>query len=98
MNLQPLFNRLIVRRLDTTEITAGGIVIPDAAKEKPVEGTVLAVGPGRVTEAGATIPMSVHVGDRVMFSKYVGSDVETPFGTLLVLLEDDILAIVREVN
>lgn len=99
MNIQPLFNRLLVKRDDTQEMTAGGIVIPENAKEKPYEGTVLSVGSGKVLENGAVLPMTVKVGDRVMFSKYVGTEMETPDGSLLVLFEDDVLAIVRpEIN
>lgn len=96
MTLQPLFNRLLVKRTETQEITAGGIVIPDNAREKPQEGVVVAAGPGRMLESGVTVPMSVSVGAKIMFSKYVGTDVETPEGTLLVLFEEDVLAIVKE--
>jgi chaperonin GroES len=90
---RPLFDRVLVQRLDDiAEKTVGGIIIPDAAKEKAQIGKVLAVGPGRMTPEGKTIPCSVKVGDKVFFSKYAGTEAEQE---LLVIREDEILGIIE---
>ena len=94
MNLQPLSDRVLVKRLEIEEKTAGGLFIPDTAKEKPVCGEVIAVGPGRISEEGKSIPMSVKKGDVVLFTKYVGNDVPGD-EDLIIMSEDNILAIVK---
>jgi len=96
INLRPLGDRLIVEPIEREEVTASGIVLPETAKEKPQEGEVLAVGPGRRDEKGERIPMDVKVGDRVLFAKYAGTEVKLdPDRKVLVLKESDILAIVE---
>ena len=95
MNIQPLFDRVLVKRLETEEKTAGGIFIPDTAKEKPVLGEVVAVGPGRMSEEGKQVPMTVKKGDIVLFTKYVGNDVPGD-DNLVIMSEDNILATVKQ--
>ena len=94
--LRPLRDRVIVKRLDNETKTASGIVIPDNAAEKPDQGEVLAVGPGALDEKGAVIPMSVKVGDRVLFGKYSGQTVKVDGDELLVMKEDDLFAVVEK--
>ncbi len=96
MNLQPLGDRVIVKRIDSETKTASGIVIPDAAAEKPDQGEVLAVGPGKKTDKGDLIAMNVKVGDRVLFGKYSGQTVKVAGDELLVMKEDDLFAIVKK--
>ena len=96
MNLQPLGDRVIVKRIDSETKTASGIVIPDAAAEKPDQGEVLAVGPGKKTDKGELIAMNVKVGDRVLFGKYSGQTVKVAGDELLVMKEDDLFAIVKK--
>ncbi len=96
MNLRPLADRVIVKRIDSETTTASGIVIPDAAAEKPDQGEVLAVGPGRRDEDGDRIEMSVKVGDRVLFGKYSGQTVKIAGDELLVMKEDDLFAVVEK--
>ncbi|MBE3549958.1 MAG: Heat shock protein 60 family co-chaperone GroES [Brockia lithotrophica] len=93
--LKPLSDRVVVEPLEREERTAGGIVLPDTAKEKPQEGRVVAVGPGRY-EDGKLVPMEVKVGDRVIFSKYAGTEVKVKDKEYLILREADILAIVED--
>ena len=95
MNLKPLHDRVLVKRLEEEEITKGGIIIPDTAKEKPIKGEVVAVGPGKVADDGKTIPMSVKAGDKVLFNKYAGTEVKIEGVEHLVMREDDILAIIE---
>lgn len=95
MNIQPLFDRVLVKRLETEEKTAGGIFIPDTAKEKPVLGEVVAVGPGRMSEEGKQVPMTVKKGDIVLFTKYVGNEVPGD-DDLVIMSEDNILATVKQ--
>ncbi len=95
VKVRPLHNRLIVKRLDEDEKTAGGIIIPDSAKEKPSQGSVEAVGPGRRDEKGNLIALEVQKGDRVLFSKYSGSDVKLDGDDYLIISEDDVLAILE---
>ncbi len=95
MKVRPLHNRLIVRRVEEDEKTAGGIIIPDAAKEKPQQGRVIAVGPGRRDDKGKIIPMEINKGDRVLFSKYVGNEVDLDGDEHLIISEDDVLAILE---
>ena len=96
MTLRPLADRVIVKRIDSETTTASGIVIPDAAAEKPDQGEVLAVGPGRRDEDGDRIEMSVKVGDRVLFGKYSGQTVKIAGDELLVMKEDDLFAVVEK--
>ncbi len=93
--IRPLHNRLIVKRLDEDEKTAGGIIIPDTAKEKPQQGKVIAVGGGKRDDKGKLVAMEVQKGDRVLFSKYAGSDVELEGDDHLIISEDDVLAILE---
>jgi len=95
MNLRPMHDRLIVKRIEETQTTPGGIVIPDSAKEKPMEGEVVAVGKGKRDEAGKLVAMDVKQGDRVLFGKYAGTDIQIEGEEHLILREDDILAIVE---
>jgi chaperonin GroES len=92
MNLQPLGDRLLVEVLEEDEVTVGGIVLPDTAKEKPQRGKVLAVGPGARDEDGDYIPMDVAVGDEVIFSKYGGTEIRLGTEEVLILRESDVLA------
>lgn len=94
MALRPLQDRVIIKRLDNERTTASGIVIPESAAEKPDQGEVIAVGPGRKSDNGTTIPMEVNVGDKVLFSKYTGQTVKVDGEDLLVIQEDEILAII----
>ena len=94
VTLKPLGNRLVVEPLEQEEITAGGIVIPETAKEKPQKGKVLSSGPGDRDEDGKRIPMDVSVGDTVLFAKYSGTEIKLDGKKLLILRESDILAIV----
>jgi len=95
MKLRPLNDRVIVKRLDEEERTTGGIIIPDSAKEKPIQGKVLAVGKGKRKDDGSRLTMDVKVGDVVLFGKYTGTDVKHNDEELLILREEDILAIVE---
>jgi chaperonin GroES len=96
MKLRPLADRVIVKRIDSETKTASGIVIPDAAAEKPDQGEVLAVGPGRTNDKGDTKPLNVKVGDRVIFGKYSGQTVKVDGEELLVMKEDDLFAVVEK--
>jgi len=91
--LKPLGSRLVVEPVEQEEVTAGGIVLPETAKEKPQKGTVLAVGPGDRDDEGKRIPMDVKVGDKVLFAKYSGTEIKLDGKKLLILRESDILAI-----
>jgi chaperonin GroES len=95
MKIRPLNDRILVKRLEGEEKTAGGIIIPDSAKEKPAEGEVVAVGPGKLNEAGARVTMDVAVGDRVLFSKYGGTEVKLDGEDFLIMREDDILGVIQ---
>ena len=94
MNLKPLSDRVLVKRLDYEEKTAGGIYIPDTAKEKPSQGEIIAVGPGKVSDDGKLQPMNVKKGDKVLFNKYAGTEVQLAGEYHLIMREDDILAVV----
>jgi chaperonin GroES len=93
MKLRPLHDRVIVKRLEEEERTQGGIIIPDTAKEKPQQGKVLAVGKGKLLDKGEVVPLMVKEGDRVLFSKYAGTEVKVEGEELLIMREDDILAV-----
>jgi len=95
MKIRPLQDRLLVTRLEAEEKTSGGIIIPDAAKEKPQEGKVLAVGPGKTLDNGETAPLEVKKGDKVLFSKYAGTEVNVDGEEALIIREDDVLAILE---
>ena len=95
MKVRPLHDRLIVKRLGEEEKTKGGIIIPDTAKEKPVEGKVIAVGDGRIKEDGTKIPMEAKKGDRILFAKYAGAEVKIDGEEHLIMKEDDVLAIIE---
>ncbi|MFV0437426.1 MAG: co-chaperone GroES [Desulfopila sp.] len=95
MKIRPLNDRLLVKRLEEEQKTAGGIIIPDSAKEKPAEGQVVAVGPGKLNDKGDRTPLQVKVGDRVLFSKYGGTDVKLDGDDYLIMREDDILGVVE---
>jgi chaperonin GroES len=92
MKLKPLDDRVVVRTLEAEEKTAGGIVLPDAAKEKPQRGKVLAVGPGRLLDSGERVAIGVQIGDEVLFGKYGGTDIEVEGEDVKILRESDILA------
>ncbi len=95
MKVRPLHDRIIVKRLEEEEKTKGGIIIPDTAKEKPIEGRVIAVGDGKIKEDGTKIPLDVKKGDRVLFAKYGGTEIEIDGEEHLMMREDDILAIIE---
>jgi chaperonin GroES len=95
MKIRPLNDRLLVKRLAGEEKTAGGIIIPDSAKEKPAEGEVVAVGPGKLADSGERVALQVAAGDKVLFSKYGGTDVKLDGEDYLIMREDDILGIIE---
>ena len=95
MNISPLHDRVIVRRMDEEKTSPGGIVIPDSATEKPVKGEVLAIGKGKLLENGDVRPLDVKVGDKILFGKYSGTEVNVDGEDLLVMREDDITAIIN---
>jgi chaperonin GroES len=96
MALKPLGDRVVVKPLSREEVTKSGIVLPDTAKEKPQEGSVVAVGPGRVMDNGQRVTMEVKEGDRVLFAKYAGTEFKRDAEELLILSEKDILAVVTD--
>jgi chaperonin GroES len=96
MRFRPLHDRVVVRRVTSEEKTAGGIIIPDTAKEKPQEGEVLAVGPGGRDETGKLIPIDVKVGDRVLFGKWSGNEVKIDGEEVLIMKESDILGVMQK--
>ncbi len=95
MKVRPLHDRIIVKRLEEEEKTKGGIIIPDTAKEKPIEGRVIAVGDGKIKEDGKKIPLEIKKGDRVLFVKYAGTEIKIDGEEHLMMKEDDILAIIE---
>ena len=94
MNVRPLHDRLLVRRIEEKETVKGGIIIPDTAKEKPQEGEVIAVGNGKLLENGTKVPLDVKAGDRILFGKYSGTDIKIDGQEFLILREDEVLAVV----
>ena len=96
MKIRPLNDRVLVKRLEEEAKTAGGIIIPDTAKEKPAEGEVVAVGPGKMNDKGERTAMDVKAGDRVLFSKYGGTDIKIEGEDYLIMREDDILGVVEK--
>ena len=95
MNINPLYDRLLVKPFEEKEIKKGGIIIPDTAKERPQEGEVLAVGEGKMTEDGKIIPLKVKKGDKILFSKYAGTEFEMDDDKYLIMRESDVLAILE---
>ena len=95
MKLRPLHDRILVRRIEEEEKTKGGLIIPDTAKEKPQEGRVIAVGEGRFLEDGTLRPLDVHKGDRVLFSKYSGTEIQLEGDEHLIIREEDVLAVLE---
>ena len=94
MKFRPLHDRVVVKRIEAEERTAGGIIIPDSAKEKPSQGEIIAVGPGGRDESGKLIPIDVKVGDRVLFGKWSGTEVTMQGSKILIMQESDILGVV----
>ena len=95
MKIRPLHDRVIVKRLEEERMSAGGIVIPDSAAEKPVQGKVIAVGKGKILEDGKVRPLDVKVGDKILFGKYSGTEVKVDGEDLLVMREEDLLAVIE---
>ncbi|TAH36973.1 MAG: co-chaperone GroES [Planctomycetota bacterium] len=94
VNIRPLGDKILVKRIEAAEVTAGGIVLPDTAKEKPREGTVIAVGEGRLLENGKRAPFAVKAGDRVLFTSYAGTEIKWEGEEYLIVSEEDILGLV----
>jgi chaperonin GroES len=95
MKVKPLYDRLLVTRVEEKEVKHGGIIIPDTAKEKPMEGKVVAVGSGRVEKDGKTIPLQVKVGDRILFGKYAGTEIKIEDKEHIILREDEVLGVIQ---
>ena len=95
MKFRPLHDRVVVRRVESEEKTAGGIIIPDTVKEKPQEGEIIAVGPGARDESGKLIPLDVKVGDRILFGKWSGTEVKIDGEDLLIMKESDVMGVIE---
>jgi chaperonin GroES len=95
MNIRPLHDRIIVERLEEETKTAGGLIIPDTAKEKPQQGKVIAVGKGKKTEDGKILPLDVKVGDKILFGKYAGTEIKIEGQEFLMMREDDVLGVIE---
>jgi chaperonin GroES len=95
MKVRPLHDRLLVKRIEEEDKTKGGLIIPDTAKEKPMQGKIIAVGKGKVGEDGKLRPLDVHKGDRVLFSKYSGNEIQLEGDEHLIIREDDVLAVLE---
>jgi len=93
MNIRPLYDRIVVKRIEEKEVVQGGIIIPDSAKEKPQEGEVVAVGQGKRLENGKVVPLDVKVGDRILFGKYSGSEIKLDGEEYVIMREDEVLGI-----
>jgi chaperonin GroES len=96
MKIRPLQDRILVKRIEEEETTAGGIIIPDTAKEKPMEGKVVAVGKGKLSEDGKLMPLDLKKGDRILFSKYAGTEVKIEGVEHLIMREDDVLGVIEK--
>jgi chaperonin GroES len=96
MKVKPLNDRVLVKRIEEVQVTKGGIVIPDTAKEKPIEGKVIAVGPGKMSDAGNRMPLQLKEGDRVLFGKYAGTEIKMEGEEYLMMREEDILAVITD--
>lgn len=95
MSIRPLHDRVVIERIEEELTSAGGIVIPDSAKEKPMRGKVLAIGPGKMLDSGSVIPLGVKEGDQVLFGKYSGTEIKIDGKETVVMREDDILAVIE---
>lgn len=95
MTIRPLHDRVVVRRMEEERTTAGGIVIPDSATEKPIQGEIIAVGKGKILESGETRPLDVKVGDRVLFGKYSGTEIKLDGKEFLVMREEDLMGVIE---
>ena len=98
MNIRPLYDRIVVKRIEEKETVQGGIIIPDSAKEKPQEGEVFAVGKGKRLEDGKVVPLDVQVGDRILFGKYSGSDIKLEGEEYMIMREDEVLGIIEKTS
>ena len=96
MKVKPLNDRVLVKRLEEVQVTKGGIVIPDTAKEKPIEGKIVAVGPGKMSDAGKRMTLQVKEGDKVLFGKYAGTEIKIEGEEYLMMREEDVLAVIAE--
>jgi chaperonin GroES len=96
MKIKPLNDRVLVKRMEEVQVTKGGIVIPDTAKEKPIEGKVIAVGPGKMSEQGQRMALQLKEGDRVLFGKYAGTEIKMEGEEYLMMREEDILAVIAD--
>jgi chaperonin GroES len=96
MKVKPLNDRVLVKRIEEVQVTKGGILIPDTAKEKPIEGKVIAVGPGKMSDAGSRMPLQLKEGDRVLFGKYAGTEIKMEGEEYLMMREEDILAVLTD--
>lgn len=96
MNFRPLYDRVLVKRIQAEEKTSGGLIIPDSAKEKPLEAEVIAAGQGRVNDKGTTLPLTISAGDRVLFGKYTGDEIKLNGEEHIILRESDILAVIEK--
>jgi chaperonin GroES len=95
MNIRPLYDRIVVKRIEEQEVRQGGIIIPDSAKEKPQEGEVVAVGQGKRLEDGKVVPLDVKAGDRILFGKYSGSEIKLGADEYIIMREDEVLGILE---
>jgi chaperonin GroES len=95
MNVRPLHDRVLIKRLEEQEVVKGGIIIPDTAKEKPMEGEVVVAGPGKVQEDGKRSPMDVKKGDRILFGKYAGTEIKIDQEDYVIMREEEILAVIE---
>jgi len=98
MQVRPLHDRILVKRIEEKEVVKGGIIIPDTAKEKPMEGEIFAVGPGKLQEDGKRSPMDVQVGDRVLFGKYAGTEIKIDDQDYVIMREEEILAVLESAS
>jgi chaperonin GroES len=96
MKIKPLNDRVLVKRMEELQVTKGGIVIPDSAKEKPIEGKIIAVGPGKMSDAGNRMALQLKEGDRVLFGKYAGTEIKMEGEDYLMMREEDILAVLGD--
>jgi chaperonin GroES len=96
MKVKPLNDRVLVKRMEEVQVTKGGILIPDTAKEKPIEGKVISVGPGKMSDAGNRMPLQLKEGDRVLFGKYAGTEIKMEGEEFLMMREEDILAVLTD--
>ncbi len=96
MNIQPLADRVLVKPLEQTEVKKGGIIIPDTAKEKPMQGEIIAAGPGRITDDGKKLSLEVKIGSKILYGKYSGTEVTIDDQEYLIMRESDILAIIND--